>query len=159
MKARHFAAVALASVVVSAHALPALTSNLGTNPSNAPVLGVVFSGTATTNYYFDLTQQSKIIGSLVGLGATMNSITLSGGTLSTPVLASAPDSGSFSFLGLGIGSYTLAFNFSAPSFGAFSGGVSAVPAAVPEPEVYGLALAGVALVCARRQRRIKANML
>ncbi len=154
MKARHFAAVALASAVASAHALPALTSNLGTNPSNAPVMGVVFSGTATTNYYFDLTQQSKIIGSLVGLGATMNSITLSGGTLAAPVLASAPDSGSFSFLGLGVGTYTLAFNFSSPSFGAFSGGVSAVATPVPEAQTFGLAFAGLAiagLVVSRRR--------
>ena len=144
MKLRHLAAAALIAAAGSAQALPALSGDLGTDPSGAVVAGGAFFGSGTSSYDFELSAPGSLTGSLFSLGSlTMTSITL--GSLT----AAAPNSGSFSFTGLAAGDYTLTFNYASPSVGAFVGTVTAVP----EAGVTTMALAGMALAAIAARRR------
>ncbi|MEK8085867.1 FxDxF family PEP-CTERM protein [Aquabacterium sp. A3] len=148
-------AAAAALALGSAHALPSLPTDLGTDPVGATVGGfAVFNG-LSTEYTFSLLSGTGIVGELFGGGdITMTSIMLTGGASNISVFAPLPDSGMFSFGNLGAGDYTLTFTAASSSpfsFGGFTGSVTAVP----EAETYALALAGlgvVGLVAARRKK-------
>lgn len=143
-------AIALATVMASAHALPALDTS---DPVNMPVFGIGFGGPGLTSYGISFGELSTLTGSLYALSPStvMTGITLTktGG----PSLSYAlPDSGSFAFTGLSQGDYTLSFAFQSTGFGGFSGTINAT--AVPEPETYALAVAGVLVAgfVARRRK-------
>lgn len=154
MQLRHsILAAALAAGLGSAHALPALSLNLGADPNNALVAGFAIGGSATTTYNFSLSTASDLSGALLGVGPiTMSSIVLSGGSLLSPSSYALPDSGSFLFTGLGLGSYSLAFSYNTSLVGGFVGTVSATP--VPEPQSLALALAGIGVVGFLLRRRM-----
>ncbi len=152
MKLSHIAsALAMATAMASAHALPALDTS---DPANMPVFGFGFGGPGLTSYELSFSQASSLTGSLFGLSPStvMTAITLTptGG----PAMSYAmPNSGTFSFSGLSAYTpYTLSFYYSSTGFGGFSGTINTTP--VPEPEVYGLVLAGLGVVgfVARRRK-------
>ncbi len=135
-------AVAMAAAMASAHALPALDTS---DPANMPVFGLGFGGVGVTPYEISFSQASTLTGSLYGLSAStvMTAITLT--KFGGPTMSYAmPDSGTFSFSGLSMGDYTLSFAFKSTGFGGFSGVINTT--AVPEPESYALAVAGLLVV-------------
>ena len=148
-------AAAAALALGSAHALPSLPTDLGTDPFGGKVSGFAVFGGLQTEYTFSLQSRVGIVGSLFGFGdITMDSIKLTGGDSNISVFAATPDVGSFRFDYLDSGDYTLTFTAASSSpfsFGGFTGSVTAVP----EAETYALALAGlgvVGLVAARRKK-------
>lgn len=151
MKLHHIVSGAIAlAAAVGAQALPMVTSNLGTDPVNAPVMGFAAFSSATSTYNFNLSSLGSFSGSLFGYGAlNLGSVLVD----STPtVLTSA---GSFSVAGLSAGAHTFTINFSSPLVGGFGGYVTATP--VPEPAALLMGLSGVAVaagVAVSRRRRV-----
>lgn len=107
---------------------------------------------AFTDYYtFQLAGSSTAAGGTMvfdwgGLDLSIDSVSLSGGTLATPKSDGTPDN--FSFSGLGAGAYTLAvsgkLNAGMPiGYAQYSGTIHAVAAPVPEPEHAAMLLAGL----------------
>ncbi len=147
MKLRHLAAAVLVAAAGAAQALPVYSTNLGTDPSSALIVGGAIAGTSTSNYTLSLSAPGTFAGVLNSLGdITITSITLGSMT------AAAPNSGTFSFSGLSAGNYTLSISSASSSFGAFVGTGSVTP--VPEAGVVSMALAGVGMAAfvARRRR-------
>lgn len=139
-------AIALASAVAHA-APPPVSTNLGTDPDAAILAGtVLYSG--TKSFTFTLSEVSDVFGSLSYLPdfqtLDFSSIQLVSGSNSW--FAANPSSGSFSFSGLQVGSYTLNISAISPGVGVYVGTLSSVPAAVPEAESMALALAGLGVV-------------
>jgi PEP-CTERM motif len=145
-------ALAMATAMASAHALPALDTS---DPANMPVFGFGFGGPGLTSYELSFSQASTLTGSLFGLSPStvMTAITLTP-DMGPAISYAAPDSGMFTFGGLSAGAYTLSFAYSSTGFGGFSGTINTTP--VPEPETYGLALAGLGVVGFLAARRRKA---
>lgn len=158
MHARHlFAATAIAFASAVAHAAPALSTNLGTDPTAATIAGpVLFSG--TKSFTFELTQVSDVFGTLSYLpefqAVDITSIQLVSDSGSWTF--GTPNSGSFSFTGLLAGDYTLNISASSSGFGVYAGSLSAVAAPVPEAESLALALAGLGVVGFIAAKRRKA---
>lgn len=162
MQLRHLALAAAAALSVhAAHALPASSSYLGTDPFTEPFAGsttMFMPGGITSTFTFDLTTLSGLYGQLIAVNndVTITEISLSGGSLLSPSVISLPesDSGEFWFSNLGAGSYSLSFTATTTSVVAlYSGAVSVTP--VPEAGSVALALAGlgvVGLVATRRKQ-------
>ncbi len=149
---RLVSAIALATAMGSAYALPALDTS---DPDNMPVFGLTFGGPGLNSYEISFSQLSTLTGTLFSLSPStvMTGITLTktgGSTLSYAM----PDSGTFAFTGLSTGDYTLSFAFKSSGFGGFSGTIDTT--AVPEPETYALAVAGLMVVgfVARRRKLV-----
>lgn len=117
---------------------------------------------AFTDYYtFSLVGSSAATGGTLvfdwgGLDLSINSVSLSGGTLAAAQHDNTPDS--FTFTNLGAGNYTLAVNGDLKQIGwigyaQYSGQIHAVAAPVPEPEHAAMLLAGLIGVGALVRRR------
>jgi PEP-CTERM motif len=121
-------------------------------------------GEFVDHYTFTLSQPASVSGTTstfdwAGLGLTLNSVTLSGGTLSAARVDSSPSSLSFNALGAGM--YTLSVSGElkkTPGFvgyAYYSGSVKSIASAAPEPESLALlavGLAGVGLMVKRGRR-------
>jgi PEP-CTERM motif len=145
-------ALAMAGAMASAHALPTLDTS---DPFLMPVFGIGFGGPGVTSYELSFSQTSSLTGMIFGLtpSTVMTGITLTpfGGTT---ISYADPDSGSFTFGGLSSGPYTLSFAYTSSGVGGFAGVINT--SVVPEPEAYGLALAGLGVVAfvARRRKAV-----
>jgi hypothetical protein len=152
-------ALALATAMGSAYALPALDTS---DPDNMPVFGFGFGGPGTTSYDISFSQLSTLTGTLFGLSpsSVMTAITITpmpmggGAPLGATLSYAMPDSGTFAFTGLSEGFYNLSFSYQSSGFGGFSGTIDTT--AVPEPETYALAVAGLMVVgfVARRRKLV-----
>lgn len=149
MNIRHLALSVLATAAMgTAHAapLPSLSTNLGTDPTAAPVLGFALYSGASTTYTFNLSNVGTLTGSLFGIGnISMDSISVG----ATPVTLTS--AGTFSVSGLAAGAHSLVFNYSSSSIGGFAGTVTATP--VPEAGSLLMALGGVGVVAFAARRR------
>jgi hypothetical protein len=152
MNIRHIALSVLATAAMgSAHAapLPPVSTNLGTDPVNAPVVGFAVYSTSTTTYNFNLSNVSTLTGSLFGFGAiSIDSIMVG----ATPVTLTS--GGTFSLAGLAAGAHSLVFTASSPSIAGFAGTVTATP--VPEAGALLMALGGAGVVAFAARRRKQA---
>ena len=137
--------------------------SLGTNPDGVSFVGLA-NGVST--YSFDLVDMAPagFVSTFdlsadfwsVFAPATINGITVTGGSFSDTVTATS--SGTALFSGLSAGSYTISFD-STGSFGSFiTGSVTATAITTPVPEAGSMALAlaglGVVGLVASRRRKV-----
>jgi len=168
MKLKHV--IAAVAVALSTGGAFASTTDLGTLNANDTGFSKDFwkifdwgspLGAFTDYYTFELVGASTATGGTLvfdwgALDLSISSVALSGGTLASPQTDGSP--GSFSFGGLGAGSYTLAVNGNLAANGPFgyaqySGSIHAVAGAVPEPEHGAMLLAGLVGLGALARRR------
>jgi PEP-CTERM motif len=152
MNIRHLALSMLATAAMgSAHAasLPPVSTNLGTDPTAAPVVGFAVFNSGNATYNFNLSNVGTLTGALFGIGnISIDSILLG----ATPVALTS--GGTFSVSGLAAGSHALTFNYSSTSIGGFVGSVTATP--VPEAGSLLMALGGAGVVAFAARRRKQA---